>query len=461
MGNYVNMEGVEVIMTDQLESPSTSTSRIESGMEGMRVDPSIFDQATESLASHTDRPQRRPFDDLRDAGPPADPPSFPQHRMQRGRRADVCVSNPETIDVGRAKNVLFCVGDGAGEEAIYNVSRAYWPVPAKKTMKTIMGHVEICHVLSRKIRSKKDCYESDSDDSHDDDSFEDDEIMFDLTSDLVAIKVCYAQRMSRYRNRHAENPLTEVSAMQVIGKDHPNVAGCLEVLFDGANLNVVLPYYGGGDLFEQLTDPQHRVSQRDPGIPEAQARFWFRQLINGVAHLQSKGVSHRDISPENVMLDGSTLVIIDMGMCIQIPYSHTNGTTETTDRANGTDRRLIKPQGACGKNPYMSPEIFLNKDPFDGHAVDIWTLGTILFCMLTGNTSYQIPHPTDAQFYWMTEGLPNLLDQWGVVLSPEGQDLLKRILTVDPRERLTLEEIQNHPWMQNVDVALEIAPDWR
>ncbi len=99
----------------------------------------------------------------------------------------------------------------------------------------------------------------------------------------------------------------------------------------------------------------------------------------------------------------------------------------------------------------MSPEVYKSRHPFDGGAVDVWTAGTILFCMLSGNRSYQRPHETDAQFYWMSHGLRRLLSDWGVQLSEEGFHLLENMLQVDPRLRLTVDEVLNHPWMSGPD----------
>jgi len=199
-------------------------------------------------------------------------------------------------------------------------------------------------------------------------------------------------------------------------------------------------------------------------MTEPQARYWFRQLIAGLRHLHRHvGICHRDLSPENIMIDGNRLcLIIDMGMCLRIPYidlntlaitglnnnnnNNTNGATQTRQR-----RCLFQPQGACGKLPYMSPEIYRNRDPFDGEAADIFSAGTILFCMLTGNRSYQRPHTSDAQFYWMTHGLDSLLKDWQVELSEEGMHLLKNMLQMRPQLRLTLDEIARHPWFSFAD----------
>jgi serine/threonine protein kinase len=99
----------------------------------------------------------------------------------------------------------------------------------------------------------------------------------------------------------------------------------------------------------------------------------------------------------------------------------------------------------------MSPEIYHSRKPFEGGAVDVWTAGTILFCMLSGNRSYQRPHESDTQYYWMVNGLRRLLSDWGIMLSEEALHLLENILQVDPRLRFTLDEIVNHPWMARPD----------
>mmetsp|Transcript_11666 Transcript_11666/g.17964 ORF Transcript_11666/g.17964 Transcript_11666/m.17964 type:complete len:108 (+) Transcript_11666:2-325(+) len=101
----------------------------------------------------------------------------------------------------------------------------------------------------------------------------------------------------------------------------------------------------------------------------------------------------------------------------------------------------------------MAPEIYANslrndKTPFDGEAVDIWSSGTILFCMLTGNRSYHRAHRSDPQYYWMTRDIKRLLQDWNLNLTSEATNILEGMLQENPRERTTLEEVLNHPWLQ-------------
>jgi serine/threonine protein kinase len=72
-------------------------------------------------------------------------------------------------------------------------------------------------------------------------------------------------------------------------------------------------------------------------------------------------------------------MIIDMGMCLRVPYNDQSKPSAVIDVTRGSVRRLMKPQGVCGKHNYMSPEIFANTDSFDGFAIDLWAAGVILY----------------------------------------------------------------------------------
>ena len=201
-------------------------------------------------------------------------------------------------------------------------------------------------------------------------------------------------------------------------------------------------------------------------------------LIQGIENLQHIGICHRDMSLENLLVHKDGALIIDMGMCLLIPYQEgivVNGGTPATPptivpisaggssqststiSSNGVSasgrnraRYLIRPQGTCGKWIYMSPEIYQNSDPFDGYAVDMWAAGVILFLMLTGFPPWERACPTDERFHYMTAGyLVQMLTEWEIGLTSDAMDLLQRMLFLDPKDRLSLEQVRAHPWMVN------------
>lgn len=212
------------------------------------------------------------------------------------------------------------------------------------------------------------------------------------------------------------------------------------------------------------------------------------------------------MSLENLLVHNeSGALIIDMGMCLRIPfadeaipaafpeqqqlqhpYPQLTASMQNMSVANGhptqaayamqpsalavsssapncsilvrngrvRPRSLILPQGTCGKWIYMSPEICRDKEPFDGFAVDVWASGVILFLMLTGFPPWDRASPTDERFKYMTAGyLVQMLTEWNLGLSPDSLDLLQRMLFLDPKDRLSLDQVRAHPWMVNGPLA--------
>ena len=100
----------------------------------------------------------------------------------------------------------------------------------------------------------------------------------------------------------------------------------------------------------------------------------------------------------------------------------------------------------------MAPELFEAKEPFDVFAADVWALGIILFLLLTGMPPWDAgsgPTTSDMRYVYVRDGrLDELLRNWNISLSPHAPDLLQRLLTADPRSRLTLPQLKAHPWWQ-------------
>ena len=97
---------------------------------------------------------------------------------------------------------------------------------------------------------------------------------------------------------------------------------------------------------------------------------------------------------------------------------------------------------------YMSPEIY-SMQSFDGYAVDLWAVGVILVMLLTGFQPWQKANDTDNAFRYMSRGhLATILRQnVKQNLSDEALDLMQRMLYLNPRKRLSINEIRAHPWM--------------
>lgn len=189
--------------------------------------------------------------------------------------------------------------------------------------------------------------------------------------------------------------------------------------------------------------------------------------------MQHCGICHRDMSLENLLVHKDGALIIDMGMCLLIPLQDATGAPVSmadlslgnVSNMNGAGgpptpaavisgrlrpRFMMKPQGTCGKWIYMSPEIYQNSTPFDGYAVDMWAAGVILFLMLTGFPPWERACQTDERFKYMTAGyLVQMLTEWELGLSSDAMDLLQRMLFIDPKDRLSLDQVRAHPWMVN------------
>lgn len=166
------------------------------------------------------------------------------------------------------------------------------------------------------------------------------------------------------------------------------------------------------------------------------------------------------MSLENLVVHNtSRSVVINVGMALQVPFMSQDG-NGVADVSAGTLRKLISQQTTCERNYYMAPEIVQSQD-FDGNAVHLWGVGVILFIMLVGVPPFEIADQDDSQYRQITRGgLEQMLLSWGRQVSPEAADLMQGMLMEDPRRRLTLFEIKEHPWvLDEVPTVEMMVPD--
>ncbi|KAM3829058.1 uncharacterized protein M6D78_013805 [Vipera latastei] len=237
-----------------------------------------------------------------------------------------------------------------------------------------------------------------------------------FTGERVAVKVIEKGRLG---GAAAARLRREVGCMKLV--QHPNVVRLYQVLETPARLYLVLELGDGGDLFDLLT-------RRPGGLAEARAKGYFAQVVHAIAYCHRLHVVHRDLKPENVLFfqRQGVVKLTDFGFssCFQ------PGTMLAT---------------SCGSLAYSAPEILLGEE-YDAPAVDIWSLGVILYMLVCGHPPFQEANDS--------ETLTMILDCRYVM--PSGisllcADLIAQMLQRDPKQRASLELIENHPWLQGVD----------
>eukprot|EP01033_Poteriospumella_lacustris_P008378 gene8378-6047_t len=276
--------------------------------------------------------------------------------------------------------------------------------------------------------------------------------IFRRTKMEIAVKVYYRDRLRSLQGRTQENPLMEITALQYLGDGHPGIVGQVECGMDSENIYSLMRFYPGGELFD-------RISSMSSPMSEAQARRFFLQLIQALQRFQQLGIAHRDMSLENILCknpeppspteDGDEangapeeFAIIDFGMCLRLP-------------AHPTMPHVFLPirrQPACGKRNYIAPEVLAQTEFFQPMLVDIWASGIILFMVLTGVPPIDIASLSDERYHMVADGrLAEMVYSWGYdFLSEEVLDFIQRILRPTPTDRLTLDQMLQHPWMRPV-----------
>lgn len=387
------------------------------------------------------------YDEIESAGPPVRPLDFPTPEVHRAAFVSGVGRDHTTGRTSELQRLLVRLPQQRWHAS--DTNRGY--LMKKKLSKSTYGSVRLGVVLRRRSRE----------------GIEADGIEWESTDELVAVKSSSWQKIRLCRGKHMEDPIKEVAALQYTGSYHPNVLGCLEVLQDDDYLYTVMPYCKGGDLYSNIMagqvlsnlDKPIRSTVRRPN--EEKARVWFGQLLQGLYHMQMKGICHRDLSLENLLLDEyGELVIADLGLALRVPYTDANNPGCVSDMSEGSQRLLIQAQGQCGDLVYMAPEVIERDDAFDGFALDLWASGVILFICLVGRTPFKWAHPTDVRYSLIAKGkFAELMRDLDIPLSCEACHLLQKMLLRDPRKRLSLAQVMNHPWVVGRKNLGPVAPE--
>ncbi|XP_057522154.1 CBL-interacting serine/threonine-protein kinase 9-like isoform X1 [Amaranthus tricolor] len=235
------------------------------------------------------------------------------------------------------------------------------------------------------------------------------------TNELVAIKILNRDQVLQHKM--VEQIKREISTMKVI--KHSNVVKLYEVIASKTKIYIVLELVDGGEFFD--------IIAKNGRLKEEEARKYFQQLIDAVDFCHSRGVYHRDLKLDNLLVDScGVLKVADFGLSTFSQQVREDGLLHT----------------ACGTPNYVAPEVFTDKG-YDGTAADVWSCGIILFVLLAG------------YFPFDDENLINLHNQilngefivppW---LSFGAKRLIRCILDPNPLTRMTISEIMEDDWFK-------------
>ncbi|KAJ5408238.1 putative serine/threonine-protein kinase fhkC [Penicillium cosmopolitanum] len=238
--------------------------------------------------------------------------------------------------------------------------------------------------------------------------------------------------VKKFEKRPGDSQKNQGEALQqeialLMGVNHPNLL-CLKDTFDEADAaHLVLELAPEGELFNLIVNKQK--------LSEAESRHLLRQLLEGLKYLHDRGIVHRDIKPENILLADKkmTVKLGDFGLAKIIGEDSFTTTL-------------------CGTPSYVAPEILQEtKQRRYTKAVDVWSLGVVLYICLCGFPPFsdelytpQNPWTLAQQIKMGRFDYPS--PYWDSVGDP-ALELIDRMLTVDVEKRISVDECLEHPWL--------------
>ncbi|KAK7345932.1 hypothetical protein VNO77_16548 [Canavalia gladiata] len=209
----------------------------------------------------------------------------------------------------------------------------------------------------------------------------------------------------------------EIDAMRRL-HHHPNILKIHEVMATKTKIYLIVDFAGGGELFSKL--------YRRGRLPESLARRYFQQLVSALCFCHRNGVAHRDLKPQNLLLDAAgNLKVSDFGLSA-LPEQLKNGLLHT----------------ACGTPAYTAPEI-LRRIGYDGSKADAWSCGVILYILLVGHLPFD-----DSNIPAMCKRIARRDYQFPAWISKAAKNLIYQLLDPNPKSRMRLESVFENAWFK-------------
>uniref|UniRef100_A0A6S9RXG1 Protein kinase domain-containing protein n=1 Tax=Chrysotila carterae TaxID=13221 RepID=A0A6S9RXG1_CHRCT len=212
----------------------------------------------------------------------------------------------------------------------------------------------------------------------------------------------------------------EIEIMSMV--DHPNVIKLYEIYDEPKKMHLVMELVTGGELFDRIV-AKGNYTEKD-------AADTIGTLCSALGYLHKKNIVHRDLKPENILYqsreDNACIKVADFGLARML---------------SGKD--LMKT--ACGTPGYVAPEILKNQG-YDSGAVDVWSAGVILYILLCGFPPFY-EEELPALFEQILHARYDFPSPWWDAISQDAKNLVTEMLCLDPKKRLTADQVCQHPWI--------------
>lgn len=246
------------------------------------------------------------------------------------------------------------------------------------------------------------------------------------TTEKFAMKVIKKEinPMVKCRDENNAKIMNEVHIMKKLS--NPHVLSMIDFYESSNEVVIIMEYMEGRDMLYRIT--QHDGKRKN--LTELDAKFFFLQACRGLKYLHDMSITHRDIKPDNILLadhsPDSLLKISDFGLSKLI-------SAETM-------------KTVCGTQLYVAPEVL-----FGGsytNKVDIWSMGCLLFAMLSGSVPFCDAYgPPDVQTQ-IREAKYSFKNRIWNKVSRSARELIRQMLQKNPLSRPTIAEVLDHQWLK-------------